>query len=123
MTNKYFRELFKPLSFSWSSQHTRRHGYTSVVNNAVANAFTDAKKLKYGTQKCKKLHIGKQSTLCPDLKVHDEKLTESESETYLGEIISNTGRLRANIQSRRDKGFGCVAEIMSILSEIPLGKY
>ena len=57
------------------------------------------------------------------MKVHDEKLTESESETYLGEIISNTGRLRANIQSRRDKGFGCVAEIMSILSEIPLGKY
>ena len=87
------------------------------------NAFTDAKKLKYGTQKCKKLHIGKQSTLCPDLKVHDERLTKSESETYLGEIISNTGRLRANIQSRRDKGFGCVAEIMSILSEIPLGKY
>ena len=54
---------------------------------------------------------------------HQNEMKNSESETYLGEIISNTGRMRSNLQERREKGFGLVSEILAILAEIPLGKY
>ena len=98
-------------------------GNSSVQCNTIANAFTESKKLTYGANKCKKIHIGKVNNICPTLKVHDEDMKNSDSETYLGDIISNTGKVRPNIQSRREKGFGLASEILSILSEIPLGKF
>ena len=91
--------------------------------NTITNAFTESKKLKYGINKCKKIHIGKETNICPDLKVHHEPMQSSEKETYLGDIIANNGKLNLTIQSRREKGFGMVSEILSILSEIPLGKH
>ena len=78
-----------------------RCGNKSVINNTVANAFTDSRKLKYGAHKCKKLHIGKESNNCPKLKVHEELIQTSQSEKYLGETISNSGKHRENIQERR----------------------
>ena len=79
--------------------------------------------MKYGVEKCKKLHIGKENTNCPELRAHDTQIKNSASEKYLGEIITNSGKHRENFQARRDKGFGCVSEILSILKEIPLGRY
>ena len=38
-------------------------------------------------------------------------------------MISSSAKSKPNITSRREKGFGIVSEILSILSEVPLGKY
>ena len=38
-----------------------RCGNASVINNTIVNTLTETKKLKYGQDKCKKLHIGKAS--------------------------------------------------------------
>ena len=78
------------------------------------------KKLK---NKCNKIHVGKNEKECPELKVHNDEMSLSQQEKYLGDILSNTGDNKANIQSRRAKGFGIVSEILSILKEVPLGKY
>ena len=98
-------------------------GNSSVINNSIANAFTESKKLKYGVDKCKQMHVGKNNSICPKLKVHEQDMKKSESETYLGDIITNTANNKKNIQARRDKGFGLVSEILSLMSEIPLGRY
>ena len=98
-------------------------GNDAVENNAILNAFTESKKLKYSVDKCKKIHIGKPNNICPELKVHEENMKDSECEKYLGDIISSSATNKQNINSRRDKGFGIVSEILSILSEVPLGKY
>ena len=45
------------------------------------------------------------------------------SEKYLGDIINNTGSLQETIEKQKSKGQGIITEIMSILNEIPLGKY
>ena len=48
------------------------------------------------------MHIGKQNNICPKLKVHEEIMKVTESETYLGNIISNTAKIKEYIQARSD---------------------
>jgi hypothetical protein len=50
-------------------------------------------------------------------------MKESESEKYLGDVIHKTGNIQATINNRKEKGSGIVAEILSIINEIPLGKH
>ena len=50
-------------------------------------------------------------------------MKESESEKYLGDVINKTGNIQATINKRKEKGTGIVAEILSIINEIPLGKH
>ena len=71
----------------------------------------------------RQVHSTTRQTLCPSLKVHEDQMKSSESETYLGDIFNKSGKSKANIQARREKGFGLVSEIISNMSEIPLGKY
>ena len=80
-------------------------GNDAVENNAIVNAFTESKKVKYSVDKCKKIHIGKQNNVCPELKVHEEAMEVSECEKYLGDLVSSTAKNKPNIISRRDKGF------------------
>ena len=47
----------------------------------------------------------------------------SDSEKYLGDLISSSGKIKENVIKRKEKGFGITAEILSILSEVPLGKF
>ena len=98
-------------------------GNKSVVNNAIVNSFTESKKLRYGRDKCKQMHVGKSNNICPTLKVHEDTMKVSDKETYLGDVITSSAKGKENINSRRDKGFGIVSEIMSLISEIPLGKF
>ena len=95
----------------------------SVKINAVTNAFIELKKLKFSQSKCGKVHIGKQSTVCPQLKIHGEAMKESNKEKYLGDQISSSGKIKATIEDRTAKGYGIVSDILAILDEIPLGSY
>ena len=42
---------------------------------------------------------------------------------YFGDIIDNSGKVTANIEERRGKGFAIVNEILTIIEEISLEKY
>ena len=88
----------------------------AVISNAVINSFIESKKLKFGAKKCNKMHIGKENTFCPDLEVHGQKMEMSEKSKYLGDILTNKGDNKANIEERKNKGYGIVAEILAILS-------
>ena len=50
-------------------------------------------------------------------------MKEAEKEKYFGDFIDSTGNLEATLESRRKKGDGIISEILSIIDEIPLGKY
>ena len=64
----------------------------SVKINAVINSFIELKKLTLSSKKCSKIHIGKESTCCPDLKVHEVKMKNCDKEKYLGDQISRRGK-------------------------------
>ena len=121
-------------------------GLKSVEINAFINAKTNSKKLQFGEDKCHKMHVGQKNKCCPDLYVDkwelkkadeiftnveelvDEesgmsKLSPSESEKYLGDIISCDGRNWKNILSRRSKGVGIVDQIFKILEGTIFGPY
>ena len=108
---------------------------------------TESKKLQFGAEKCKKLHVGK---LCEEFKcqelyidnwkevlientddgkvgiedclVGEEVMEEKSEEKYLGDVISNDGRNLKNIKVRVAKGKGIVNNIMTYLEGIPFGK-
>ena len=94
--------------------------------NAAVNAFIESKKLTLSSSKCHRIHFEKRSKKtkeCPELKVHDDNMETSIKSKYLGDIIDNSGTIRAYIDDKRAKGFAIINEILAILEEIPLGSY
>ena len=49
-------------------------GHKAVEMASFLNAQTNIKKLRFGTNKCYKMHIGKDKTVCPDLYIDSWKL-------------------------------------------------
>ena len=100
----------------------------SVKANAFINAFVETKKLSFSKDKCHRIHIKNKTNKnkipnCPALKVHNSVMEDSARQKYLGDIIENSGKIRATIDDRKRRGYAIVAEILAILEEIPLGKY
>ena len=48
-------------------------------------------------------------------------MKKTDSEKYLGQIITSNGRLDHNISERHNKGLGLVNEILGILKEVSFG--
>ena len=91
--------------------------------NKIVNTFIEHKKLRLSNENCVRIHIGKGHSSCPKLKVHKTTMKEADHEKYLGDTIHKSGNIDATIDKRKSKGEGIVAKILSILSEIPLGKH
>ena len=84
------------------------------------------KKLTLGKSKSHRMHIqfGKKHKLeCAQLKVHDEIMETTETEKYLGDFVSNSGKIDKTIEDRKNKGYAMMSQIMAILEEIPLGRH
>lgn len=96
----------------------------SIVANAQVNSFIESKKkLKLSSKKCHKVHVGKKGENCSSLNVHSEKMEPSNHEKYLGDILTNDGKIQKQVEDRISNGRGKVSQILAILSEIPLGKF
>ena len=123
-------------------------GHRTAMMNAFINFKTNSKKLQFGANKCKKLHIGHtyQEFKCQDLSVEkwDEVVVSNEitgeieiedkfagkqimeeksEEKYLGDIVSTDGKNLKNIKARIAKGKGIVNRILTVLDGIPFGKH
>ena len=94
---------------------------TSVMSNATTNSFMEHNKLKLAVKKWARIHVGKKCDNCPQLKVHGEDMKNSESEKYLGGVISENGTLDANIKVKKLKGYSYISEIRALLSDMPSG--
>ena len=61
---------------------------------------------------------------CPAIFAHGTQIKKSQDEKYLGEIFSSGKKgNKINIEKRKQKGLGIISEIMSLLEEVPLGRY
>ena len=83
----------------------------------------DLEKLKLSKSKTHNIHMGKQKRNCPVLKVHGDNMQQSNQEKYLGDIIDKSGKNKQNIEKRKAKGYGIVADILAIINEVPLGHW
>ena len=122
------------------------------IKTSMAHAYltfkTDSKKLQFGSQKCKKLHVGKtcENFKCQTLEVDNWKeayirneetgigeiedvcegkvvMEEKTEEKYLGDVISTDGRNIKNVKARIEKGKGIVSRILTVLDGIPFGRF
>ena len=91
--------------------------------NKLVNTFVDHKNLRLSKKKCFRIHIGNGHENCPDVKVHDEQMKDADSAKYLDDVIHKNGTIQATIENGKKKGEGMIAEILSIINEIPLGKH
>ena len=53
--------------------------------------------------------------------MNDKTIKTVEHEKYLGDIIHKNGKSHATIVERISKGYGIVANIRALLTDIPLG--
>ena len=104
-------------------------GLESIAMNTFINVHIEMKKLRFhtpgpdGKSKCHKIHVGKQNEFCPTLFVHETVMKSASNDTYLGDVISGDGSNKLNIASRVSKGLGKIAEIISMIDNISLGKH
>ena len=93
-------------------------GTNAVKANAIVNTFVEHKKLTLSAAKCSKIHCGKKNQFCPDLKVHNVTMHNSEEERYLGDHITKNAKHAQTISKRRAKGIGIISDITQILEVI-----
>ena len=90
--------------------------------NAVLNSFIETQKLTLSEDKSVLLHVVKTSNVnshVPFSRRTKNNMKNVQSVKYLGDIISVQGGAKANIENRRNKGWGKVAKIVGILYELP----
>ena len=98
-------------------------GPDAIKTNAIINAKIESKKLEFGPSKCYNIHVGKSRGTHSMLKVHGETLNVKEYETYLGDIICNTGSNEKNIENRKHQGLAAINQINSMLNLKSLGHF
>ena len=96
---------------------------TKTTMNKLVNTFIEHKNLKLSQEKSYRINIVKGHLNYPKLQVHENEMKEADAEIYLGDVIDKSGKIQATINKRLKRGEGIISEILSILSEISLGKY
>ena len=91
--------------------------------NTAINTFINLEKLSLSKSKCNNIHVGSKHKNCPTLKVQDVKMENSKRETYLGDIIDESGTNKPNFEKRKSNGYGIVSNILAIVNEVPLGQW
>ena len=65
--------------YSDNKSSSKNNVLLSTKTNAFMNTFIELKKLEFGVKKCNKMHIGKETLCCDDMKVHNEVGTKVDS--------------------------------------------
>ena len=68
------------------------------------------------------IQVGRKSNGI-ELKLHEEKIYNTESAVYFGEVIHKSGKAKFNINEKCNKVYVIMAEIRAILQDLPLGTY
>ena len=72
-----------------------------VITNATINSFMELNKLKVAANKCSKICIGEKCQNCLVLNVYEQQMKEAQTENYLGDTISENGKLHETIKYRK----------------------
>ena len=102
-------------------------GKDAVEKNSVINSFVETHRLQMHDGKSVVLHVGnvkkKCKMACPTLRTHKNKMQESKSTKYLGNILTYKGGVRETIEDQQNKGRRKVSQILGILGEVDFGQH
>ena len=97
-------------------------GTDAIISNAALNSFVEHKKLTLSAGKCHRIHCGTKKTMCPNLKIHEKDMHNTDEEKYLGDQINKYAKHGSTISKRRARGFGIISDIIQIIDSIPDGR-
>ena len=86
-------------------------------------AKTQDLQLELGFKKCCQLHVGCSSDTCSTLTVQSQEMVKASKQMYLGDLLSDDGKIDNNINERFSKGIGIVNQIINLLKEVHFGKH
>ena len=89
-------------------------GAESVTVNALMKSKVEMKNLRLGHSKCFQMHIGRNKTCRPILKIQEKIMLTSDRERYLGDIISSYCKINDNVEERYNKGIGIFNKIIGL---------
>ena len=95
----------------------------AIKLNSIINAKIESKKLRFSSDKCYKLHIGKKGNCMHKLKAHEENMKDVKIAKYLGDILNTKGTIDDTIADRRNKSIGKNSQISTILDSITFGMF
>lgn len=104
-------------------------GTDSIETNAYLNTKVEMKNPKFGlnkngkASKCHHIHVGKPNPFCPDLKAHNVTIDKVDVDSYVGDLISNDGKLTKTVEARYSKATGITSQIINMLKEVSLGHH
>ena len=93
------------------------------MTNAFVNAKFEQKRLELNMSKCHQIHVGSEDKRCPELKTHGDIIVKSNEDKYVGDILSEDGKILKTIKSRAMKGMGIISNIINIMKELSLGQF
>ena len=94
----------------------------SIVLNAIVNAKIESKKLQFNLTKCVNMHIGPNKENCQHLRIHETQMLRTDTQKYLGDLISSSGNCDENIKDRCKTGFKAISQMKSLVREVSLGR-
>ena len=135
-----------PLTLIDDSIAVAKCGFESIELNEYLNFKSNVKRLQYSESKCNKMHTGPKNQDCPDLEINSWKiknvkniqtscyeicdevgdivsLKSTESQKYLGDFLSSSGKNIVNLQKRKQKGYIIIDQVKKILQNGFYGKY
>ena len=95
----------------------------AIKLNAILNVKIESKKLRFSSDKCYKLHIGKKEKCNHKLKARDTDKKKVKTAKYLGDILNENGTIDNTIADRKSKNKGIIGQISTILDSITFGLY
>ena len=76
-------------------------GTEAIISNAALNLFVENKKLTLSAGKCHRIYCGTKKTMCPNLKIHENDMHNTDEEKYLGDQINKYAKHASTILKRR----------------------
>ena len=61
--------------------------------------------------------MGNNERRCPELKTHDEIMIRANEDKYIGDILSNDGKINKTIKARTMKGIG-ISQVLHSMERI-----
>ena len=95
----------------------------SIILNSIINSKVESKKLEFNWKKCVNIHVGPNKKNCSKLMIHEKQMLTSKTQSYLGDMISDTGCNDENIKTRCQIGQATISEIESMLNDGNFGKF
>ena len=112
-----------PLEFIDDVLTVTKCSVNSLKMNGSVQSKMECKKLELSEKKCFKMHLEKNTTNCPVLRVNSKEMSTTSSEKYLGDILTSNAKIDENVKMRHEKGMGIINQVISTLKDISFGVY